>query len=36
MNTYLRKKKRMSMGRKEGPPAAIVDNQSVKITDGGG
>lgn len=36
LNEYLRKQKRVSMGRSENPSAAIVDSQSVKITDRGG
>ncbi|KIC76533.1 hypothetical protein DB41_FT00020 [Neochlamydia sp. TUME1] len=35
-SSFLRKKKRMPMGRKEEPSAAIVDSQSVKTTRGRG
>ena len=36
MNSFLRKQRRVSLGRCENPSAAIVDSQSVKITDRGG
>ena len=36
MNTFLRKKRRISLGRAEDQSAAIVDSQSVKTTDRGG
>lgn len=35
MNTYLYKKERMSMSKKEGPAAALVDNQNMKNADHG-
>lgn len=36
MNSFLRKKRRISLGRTENQSAAIVDSQSIKTTDRGG
>jgi len=36
MNTFLRRKRRVSLGRTEDQSAAIVDSQSIKTTDRGG